>query len=104
MSVETAGRPLLADKVAVVTGASSGNGRAIALALARHGASAVVIADVIAAPREGGTPTHELIEAETAAKAVFVECDVSDGASVEAAIGAVEPFGGIDILVNNAGI
>jgi len=95
---------LLAGKVGVVTGGSSGNGRAIALALARHGAAAVVIADVIDAPREGGTPTHELIPQETDAQATFVHCDVSDSASVDAAVAAADAFGGVTVMVNNAGI
>jgi NAD(P)-dependent dehydrogenase (short-subunit alcohol dehydrogenase family) len=95
---------LLAGKVGVVTGGSSGNGRAIALALAHHGAAAVVIADVIDAPREGGTPTHELIPQETGAKATFVHCDVSDSASVDAAVAAADAFGGVTVMVNNAGI
>jgi Dehydrogenases with different specificities (related to short-chain alcohol dehydrogenases) len=51
---------LLTDKTAVVTGASSGNGRAIAQQFHEHGA-AVVVADIQSEPREGGTPTHERI-------------------------------------------
>ena len=47
---------LLDGKVVVVTGGSSGNGRAIAIAVADQGARAVVIADVIAEPREGVSP------------------------------------------------
>ena len=95
---------LLADKVAVVTGGASGNGRAIALAFAREGAKAVVVVDLRADPREGGRPTHELIEAETPTKSVFVNCNVTKPAEVEAAVAAADAFGGVDVMVNNAGI
>ena len=94
---------LLQSKVAVVTGGSSGNGRAIARAFAKHGAD-VVVADIRANPREGGTPTHELIPAETGARATFVHCDVTRVADLEAAVAAAEELGGIDVMVNNAGI
>lgn len=94
---------LLQGKVAVVTGGSSGNGRAIARAFAKHGAD-VVVADIRANPREGGTPTHELIPAETGARATFVPCDVTRVADLEAAVAAAEELGGIDVMVNNAGI
>ena len=94
---------LLQGKVAVVTGGSSGNGRAIARAFAKHGAD-VVVADIRANPREGGTPTHELIPTETGARATFVHCDVTRVADLEAAVAAAEELGGIDVMVNNAGI
>jgi NAD(P)-dependent dehydrogenase (short-subunit alcohol dehydrogenase family) len=94
---------LLADKTAVVTGGSSGNGRAIALAYAREGAD-VVVADIREEPREGGTPTHELVEQESDARSTFVECDVTDLAQLEAAVDAADEFGGVDVMVNNAGI
>lgn len=91
---------LLQDRVVVVTGGSSGNGRAIAIAAAQHGARAVVIADVVAEPREGGRPTHEVIGGDS----IFVSCDVSRPDSIEEAIAAADRFGGVDVLVNNAGI
>jgi NAD(P)-dependent dehydrogenase (short-subunit alcohol dehydrogenase family) len=83
-----------------VTGGSSGIGRAIAHALAREGAKAVVVADVRDTPREGGTPTHESVSCEGR----FVRTDVSKPAEIAAAVAAAEEFGGIDIMVNNAGI
>ncbi|AFZ72956.1 SDR family oxidoreductase [Natronobacterium gregoryi] len=95
--------PMLTDDVAVVTGGSSGNGRAIARRFAAEGAD-VVIADLQEDPREGGTPTHELIEAETDADTTFVECDVSSVTDLENAVEAAEAFGGITVMVNNAGI
>ncbi|MDG5818977.1 SDR family oxidoreductase [Natronococcus sp. A-GB7] len=95
--------PLLTDDVAVVTGGSSGNGRAIARRFAAEGAD-IVVADIQESPREGGKPTHELIEAETDAKATFVECDVTKVADLEAAVEAAEEFGGVTVMVNNAGI
>ena len=93
---------LLEDKTAVVTGAASGNGRAIAELFAEHGA-AVVVADVREEPREGGEPTHELLEAR-GGDAVFVECDVTSYDDCVAAVEAAEEFGGVDVMVNNAGI
>lgn len=95
---------LLANTVAVVTGAASGNGRAIALAFVQHGAKAVVVADVQATPREGGQPTHKRIVAETQTHATFVRCDVTSLADLDAAIEAAEAFGGVDVMVNNAGV
>jgi NAD(P)-dependent dehydrogenase (short-subunit alcohol dehydrogenase family) len=95
---------LLTDRVAVVTGGSSGIGRGIARGFAEHGTDAVVVADVREQPKEGGLPTHEVIEEETDASAVFVHCDVTDRTDLESAIDAAEAFGGLDVMVNNAGI
>jgi len=94
---------LLSDRTAVVTGASSGIGRSIALTFAEHGAD-IVVADIRESPREGGEPTHERIVAETDANAVYAECDVSDLGDVRAAVDAAGEFGGVDVMVNNAGI
>ena len=55
-----------------VNGGSSGNGRAITRRFASEGTD-IVIADIQESPREGGDLTHELIEAETEARATFVE-------------------------------
>lgn len=94
---------LLANSVAVVTGAASGNGRGIARELARHGAD-VVVADVRETPREGGAPTHELITDETRSEAAFVQCDVTDLDDIDRAIDRAEEFGPLTTMVNNAGI
>ncbi|MXR20184.1 SDR family oxidoreductase [Halobacterium bonnevillei] len=94
---------LLAESVAVATGASSGIGRAIARRFAEEGAD-VVVADVAEAPREDGAPTHEVIADETDADATFVECDVTKPDDLDAAIAAADAFGGLDIMVNNAGV
>ncbi|MEY7852106.1 SDR family oxidoreductase [Natrarchaeobius sp. A-rgal3] len=95
--------PMLTDSVAVVTGGSSGLGRSIARQFAEEGAD-VVIADVQEAPREGGEPAHEVIEAETDAGVAYVDCDVTNVADLESAVDAAEEFGGVDVMVNNAGI
>jgi NAD(P)-dependent dehydrogenase (short-subunit alcohol dehydrogenase family) len=94
---------LLSDRTAVVTGGSSGNGRAISLRFAEEGAN-VVVADIRDTPRQGGDATHEKIPAETDAQAAFVECDVTNVDDFEAAMAAADEFGGVDIMVNNAGI
>ncbi len=94
---------LLDNDTAVVTGAASGIGRAIATTFATAGAD-VVVADIRQEPREGGQPTHERIAEETDADAVYVECDVTDPDALATAIDAADEFGGLDIMVNNAGV
>ena len=89
------------NKTALVTGASRGIGRAIALQLAEDGFDiAVIFAGNEAAAQE----TCALIE-QKGRKAVPVRCDVSDPQQCRDAVKAVlDNFGGIDVLVNNAGI
>jgi NAD(P)-dependent dehydrogenase (short-subunit alcohol dehydrogenase family) len=94
---------LLTNQTAVVTGGASGIGRMIALTFADHGAD-VVVADIRETPRGGGEPTHEQITTDTDRTGVFVECDVTERADLEAAVDAAEEVGGLDIMVNNAGI
>ena len=90
----------LEGKVALVTGASSGIGRAAALAFSREGAK-VVTADVDV---EGGMETVRTIQ-DAGGEAVFVRSDVSKAAEVEALISkAVETYGRLDCAYNNAGI
>jgi NAD(P)-dependent dehydrogenase (short-subunit alcohol dehydrogenase family) len=87
-------------KVAFVTGATSGIGRATALAFAREGAS-VVVADIAA---DGVEETARPIE-QAGGQALAVTCDVSRSEDVRAALdAAVERFGRLDIAFNNAGI
>ncbi len=94
---------MLQGKVAIVTGASSGNGRAIALAYARQGAK-VIVADLTAGPREGGEPTAEMINRDHPGQARFHRCDVGRVADLEAVVQIAEDWGGLEILVSNAGI
>lgn len=94
---------LLDGKVAIVTGAASGNGRAIALAFAQQGAK-VIVADLTETPREGGEPTTAEIERQHPGRARFLRCDVARVADLGAAVDLAEAWGGLSIMVNNAGI
>jgi NAD(P)-dependent dehydrogenase (short-subunit alcohol dehydrogenase family) len=62
------------------------------------------VADVQEDPKEGGLPTHELLEEETDTSSVYVECDVTSRSDLTETVEAAEAAGGIDIMVNNAGI
>ncbi|MCS6925445.1 MAG: SDR family oxidoreductase [Candidatus Binatia bacterium] len=87
-------------KIALVTGGSSGIGRATAQIFAREGAK-VVVADVSTA---GGEETVQLIKA-AGGEAIFVHTDVSSPAAVEAMVKrTVETYGRLDCAFNNAGI
>ena len=87
-------------KVAIITGAGSGQGRAAARLFAREGAG-VVIGEWNA---ESGKEVAEEIVG-SGGKAVFAHCDVSDEAQVKAMVElATSTFGRLDVLYNNAGL
>lgn len=99
----------LQDKVAIVTGASSGIGRSICFHYAAEGAR-LVCADLQSSTRydksdeETHGSTHDRIVAE-GGSAIFVQVDVRNAAQVEQLVQtAVEHYGRLDIMVNNAGI
>lgn len=94
---------LVEGQVVVVTGASSGIGRATALRAAAEGAAAVIVADLSPTGREQLEPTAEVI-ARTGVPARFVTCDVTDPAAFAAVIEAADSFGGVDLMANVAGI
>lgn len=89
----------LEGKVALVTGASRGIGRSIAIGFAEAGADVAVAARTTEALAE----TAKHIEA-AGRKALVISCDVTDTAQVDAMVAStIEAFGKIDVLVNNAG-
>ena len=90
----------MVDKVALVTGGSSGIGRAAAVAMAVAGAK-VAVADVNV---QGGNETVRLIE-QTGGEALFVKTDVSDAKDVKSLVDqTVHSFGRLDWAFNNAGV
>lgn len=99
----------LTNKIAVITGSSSGIGRAIALAFAKEGAIPVC-SDL----HEGFRPELRTDDSDLTTvqeveklgkKAMFVKCDTSSATDVESLVKkTVEKYGRIDIMVNNAGI
>ena len=91
----------LEGKTAIVTGASSGIGRAIARLFAREGAM-VICADITTSVVEGGEPVVDVI-ARDGGRAQFACVDVSDGRVVDGLVAEVaERFGRLDIIVNDA--
>jgi NAD(P)-dependent dehydrogenase (short-subunit alcohol dehydrogenase family) len=100
----------LLGKTAIVTGSSSGFGRAIAILFAQAGAN-VVCSDLASAARSTGyendfqIPTHKVVSKKPGGKSFFKHCDTSESSQVESLVdAAVKEFGRIDIMVNNAGI
>lgn len=91
---------MLQGKVALITGASQGLGKALALAFAREGASVVINSR----GEEGVRPVAEEIEA-LGGEVLALAADVSNTADVKRLVeAAVERFGRVDVLVNNAGV
>lgn len=100
----------ISGRVAIVTGASSGIGRAIAERFAHEGADVVIcsrdqdnVDPVAAAINESADAPNGAADADHGA-ALAIECDVTDRDAVDALIeAAIERFGPVDTLVNNAG-
>jgi len=93
----------LANKVAFITGGGGGIGRATAERFAEEGAK-VVVADIDAAAGEAAAGSARARAANSGGDCHFVRCDVTERASVEAAIAeTVARWGKLDILHNNAG-
>jgi NAD(P)-dependent dehydrogenase (short-subunit alcohol dehydrogenase family) len=93
-------RPLKG-KVVVVTGASGGIGRTLAIRAAVHGAEAVIAADIRETPREGGDRTRDTIR-HLGVTARFVATDVSQASHVDRLMSIAGLHGGVDVLVCDA--
>jgi 3-oxoacyl-[acyl-carrier protein] reductase len=93
----------LSNQVAIVTGASRGIGRSVALALAAEGAKVVV--NYARSSQAADEVVAEIAAMDTGASAIALKADVSNTEEVDAMIAAtMEQWGRVDVLVNNAGI
>lgn len=91
----------LKNKVALITGAGMGQGRAAALRFAKEGAN-IVIGDLNA---EAGKETVAMIKSTTKSDAIFSKCDVSNEADCKKLVKAgVKAFGKLNVIYNNAGV
>ncbi|MEE9306704.1 MAG: SDR family NAD(P)-dependent oxidoreductase, partial [Spirochaetia bacterium] len=100
METKAEGLRRLQGKVAIVTGAGTGIGRAISFLFAREGAK-VAVADI-----DVGAAEATVAEiAETGVSALAIEADVTEAAGVENMMRAtVTTYGHLDVLINNAGV
>ncbi|MEF8781213.1 MAG: SDR family NAD(P)-dependent oxidoreductase [Haloferacaceae archaeon] len=92
------------DETVIVTGASSGIGREIALQFGEAGAT-VLNADIREGPKEEAltVPTHEVIR-ENGGEAAYFEVDVAEPERIHEVVEEAREFGGVDVMINNAGI
>jgi NAD(P)-dependent dehydrogenase (short-subunit alcohol dehydrogenase family) len=92
---------MLDGKVALVTGAGQGIGRAIGVEIAHQGAAGVAVAD---RNRDTAEQTAQAVH-DAGAASIAITCDLRDRDQIEAMVAdAVSALGGLDVLVNNAGI
>jgi NAD(P)-dependent dehydrogenase (short-subunit alcohol dehydrogenase family) len=92
---------VLEGRICLVTGSGRGIGRGTAIEMARQGAAAVIVSDILDAD---GRETVELVRA-LGAESEFFHCDMAEPEQVRALIdAAVNRFGGLDVLHNNAGV
>ena len=101
---------LLENRIAIVTGGSSGIGRGICLEFAREGAR-VAVADIQEQPKRGKYHERDVVASTVeeidnlGGTAIFVQVDMAEETGVEVLVErTVKEFGGLDIVVNNAGI